>query len=310
MPLLKNAGPTSASFLVSLKSFILACRPKTLSAAVVPVIVGVAVTHFLGFKVDFPVALYVLLSALLIQVGTNLFNDALDFEKGADTHVRLGPRRATHMGWFSPRQIKIAALCCFILASLVALPLVLRGGWPIVAIGLVSLLLGYLYTGGPRPLAYSGLGDFFVIAFFGVVAVMGTVYLQTHEWLTAAFVAGIQVGALATVLIAINNFRDMDTDRVVGKMTLPARFGAWFARCEIAVMFALAFGLLVYWTTRPSVFLLLFLPPFILAMTVVSRACRIRPSEHMNRLLHLAALTQMTFGLAFTGLLVWGGKAL
>ncbi|HEY2799622.1 MAG TPA: 1,4-dihydroxy-2-naphthoate octaprenyltransferase [Chthoniobacterales bacterium] len=310
MLLSKNGVPTSTSFLASLKSFFLACRPKTLSAAVVPVVVGVAVAHFLGFEVDFLVAFYALFSALLIQIGTNLFNDALDFEKGADTHLRLGPRRATHMGWFSPSQIKTAASWCFILAAIVALPLILRGGWPIVAIGSVSLLLGYLYTGGPHPLAYSGLGDFFVIVFFGVVAVMGTAYLQTHKWLVEAFVAGIQVGALATVLIAINNFRDMDTDRTVGKMTLPARFGAWFARCEIALMFALAFGLVFYWTNRPTIFLLLFLPSLVLAVGVVRRACLLQPSEHMNKLLHLAAITQMTFGLAFTGLLVWGGRTL
>lgn len=306
MHLLKNESRTSTSFLVSLKCLVLACRPKTLSASVVPVFVGVALAYSLGSGVDWFIAFCILFSALFIQIGTNLFNDALDFEKGADSHTRLGPLRATHMGWFSPGQIKSAALSSFVLATLIALPLVERGGWPIVVVGLSSLLLGYLYTGGPHPLSYNGLGDFFVMLFFGIVAVSGTVYLLTDHWLAEALIAGIQVGALATVLIAINNFRDMETDRTVGKMTLPARFGPWFARCEIASLFALAFALLFYWPNRRISLFLLFLPSFILAVNVVARAWLSQPCERMNRLLHLAALTQLTFGLALAGLLVWG----
>ena len=303
----KSAVQTSASSLVSLKYFFFACRPKTLSAAIVPVVVGIALVDFLGFDIRWPIAFCTLFSALLIQIGTNLFNDALDFEKGADTHFRLGPRRATHMGWFSPRQLKLAATGSFGLAALAAIPLVLRGGWPIVVVGLSSLLSGYLYTGGPRPLAYSGLGDLFVLLFFGVIAVMGTVYLLTGRWLLQALVAGIQVGALATVLIAINNYRDMLTDRAVGKMTLPARFGALFAKCEIMLMFVLSFGLIFFWLNQHSlVLLLLFLPSFVLAARIIVRVWSSQPSEQMNRLLHLAALTQMTFGLALTVLLVCG----
>ncbi len=302
----KSAGQTSASSLAFLKYFFFACRPKTLSAAIVPVVVGVAVADSLGFAVRWPIATCTLFSALLIQIGTNLFNDALDFEKGADTHTRLGPRRATHMGWFSPRQLKLMATGSFFLAALVAIPLVVRGGWPIVVVGLVSLLSGYLYTGGPRPLAYSGLGDLFVLLFFGLVAVMGTVYLLTDSWPWEAMIAGIQVGALATVLIAINNYRDMLTDRAAGKMTLPARFGPWFARSEIALMFVLAFGLLFYWLNPHSLLLfLLFVPSLALAARIIARVWSSHPSEQMNRLLHLAALAQMTFGLALTGLLVW-----
>jgi len=211
------------------------------------------------------------------------------------------------MGWFTSRQLKLAAVISFFLAAIVAIPLVLRGGWPIVVVGLTSLLSGYLYTGGPRPLAYSGLGDFFVLLFFGIVAVMGTVYLQTGHWLLQALIAGIEVGALSTVLIAINNYRDMLTDRAVGKMTLPARFGARFAKLEIVSMFLLAFGLLFYWqNARFFVLLLLFIPSIVLAARITLRVWSSQPNEQMNRLLHLAALTQMTFSLALTGLLVWG----
>jgi 1,4-dihydroxy-2-naphthoate octaprenyltransferase len=305
----KSAGQTSKSFRVSLSCFLLACRPKTLSAAVVPVLVGAAVTHFLGYRVDAGIAWCALLSASLIQIGTNLFNDALDFEKGADSHTRLGPQRATHMGWFTPRQVKWAASWCYLLATLAGIPLVLRGGWPIVLVGLASLLSGYLYTGGPQPLAYVGLGDIFVMIFFGLVAVMGTVYLLSGHWLTAALVAGLQVGALATVLIAINNFRDMISDRASGKKTLPARFGPWFARGEIAFMFLLAFGLLFYWPQRHPAYLLLFLPSVSLAIIVVLGAWFSEPSEKMNRLLHFAALAQMTFGLALAGLLTLAARA-
>jgi 1,4-dihydroxy-2-naphthoate octaprenyltransferase len=299
----KSVPLTSKNSPGSLKFLLLACRPKTLSASITPVVVGAALAYHLGFRVELGIFFCTLFSALLIQVGTNLFNDALDFEKGADSHTRLGPLRATHMGWFTARQVKGAAVFCFLIAAIVAVPLVLRGGWPIVIVGVVSFSLGYLYTGGPRPLAYTGLGDLFVILFFGVVAVMGTDYLLTNRWLPDAFVAGIEVGALATVLLAINNFRDMIPDRAIGKMTLPARFGAAFARSEIAALFGIAFGLLAYWPNERFL-LLLFAPSLILALVVILRVARAEPSEQMNRLLHLAALAQMTFGGALAILLL------
>lgn len=211
-------------------------RPKTLTAAIVPVLVGTALAKAETGRFEVWILIAVLSASLLIQIATNLFNDAIDFEKGADTAERTGPVRATASGLLSRRQLYTAAGLCCALALALGVPLVIRGGWPIVGIGLVSLFLAYGYTGGPWPLAYLGLGDLFVILFFGIIAVAGTNYLHTGEWSELALVAGLQVGFHATTLIAINNLRDSPQDARVGKRTLAVRLGPRFVRWEIAVL--------------------------------------------------------------------------
>lgn len=222
-----------------MKAWILAARPKTLPAAVVPVWVGAMPSLLDNDPVTGSWFLFfcTLLSCLCIQVATNLFNDAIDFDKGADTDQRLGPKRVTASGLLSRKAVFGGAFGFSFLAALVAIPMIQERGWPIVTIGLVSLLFAYGYTGGPVPLAYRGLGELFVILFFGLVAVTGSCFVQTGEfgspviWLLA-----LQCGLYSTVLIAINNLRDCEEDSGTGKRTLAVRFGEKFARCEIAVI--------------------------------------------------------------------------
>ncbi len=286
-----------------MNSWLLALRPKTLSAAVVPVVVGssVAAAQPEGWQPG--VSLLALLSAGFIQIATNLFNDALDHKKGVDTAERLGPVRVTQAGLLTSRQVMAGGFFCLVLALAFGIPLVIKGGLPIILIGILSLVLAYAYTGGPYPLAYRGLGDLFVFLFFGLVAVGGVVYLHLGRWPADALVAGAQTGLLGTVLIAINNFRDHSQDLLAGKRTLAARFGPRFARVQIPTLLFCAYALCLwwFWTGRAwATFLpLLSLP---LAVQVARGIFYNEPSPLFNRYLGKAAGTQLAFG----GLLALG----
>jgi 1,4-dihydroxy-2-naphthoate octaprenyltransferase len=237
----------SLSHMASLFDWIAAARPKTLGAAIAPVAVGWALAAKVAGKVDTKLALYTLGSCMALQVATNFFNDALDSIKGADTKARIGPLRITASGRASPSTVKLAAWVMLGLATLLAMPLFELRGLPILAIGLPSLYFCFGYTGGPVPLAYRGLGELFVILFFGFVAVTGTVFVLMGEWLVHSLVAGFQIGCLSTVLIAINNLRDAAEDRRTGKNTLAVRFGTGFARAEIVLLIVLAHACGFYW---------------------------------------------------------------
>lgn len=280
-----------------MKNWILAFRPKTLTAAVIPILVGTQLTYALGYPLKVWVSVCALLSALFIQIGTNLINDAMDFKKGADTPERIGPQRITLQGAASFQKVYGAGLFAFFLALVLGVPLVLTGGWPIVAIGLLSLVFGYGYTGGPFPLAYKGLGDLFVILFFGLIAVAGIVFLQTGDWRPEAGVAGLQVGCLATVLIAINNFRDMEGDRKVNKNTLAVRFGPRFVRTEIALLIVLPFIANYYWWIEgfkvPAILSLGALP---VGLFLIKNLTTHPPSPLYNKFLARAALLHVLFG--------------
>ncbi len=203
----------------------LALRPKTLSVSVAPVLVGTALAHAeTGYWLAWP-AIVALLSAMLIQIGTNLHNDVADFERGADTLDRLGPPRATAMGWLAPATVRRGAWLAFAAAFLLGVALVFRGGWPIVAIGLCSLLAGWAYTGGPRPVAYTPLGELFVLVFFGLAAVGGSYYLQTLDFSVGALIAALMLGSFAAAVISVNNTRDLATDAAAGKRTLAVHLG-------------------------------------------------------------------------------------
>lgn len=213
----------------------MASRPRTLPAAAVPVIVGTAAAYQDGKFSVFP-ALAALVGALLIQIGANFANDVFDYKKGADTAERLGPTRVTQAGILTPREVFTGMWVVFGLATLVGIYLVIMGGWVIIAIGLASIAAGIAYTGGPFPLGYNGLGDIFVFIFFGLVAVVGTYYVQAGTVGAVAWWAALPVGLLATAILAVNNLRDVKTDTVAGKRTLAVRFGASFARYEWLVL--------------------------------------------------------------------------
>jgi 1,4-dihydroxy-2-naphthoate octaprenyltransferase len=214
-----------------LGAWFLAVRPKTLVAGVVPVAVGSAVALREG-RFHPLVAFAALVGALFLQVGTNLANDYYDFKRGADTAERLGPPRATQQGWLKPSSVLAGALACFGAAFLVGLYLVRVGGLPIVVIGLASIIAGLAYTAGPFPLAYHGLGDVFVLVFFGFVAVGGTHFVQAQTVSSVSLWAALPVGLLGVALLAVNNIRDAKTDAAAGKRTLVVRLGTRFGRAE------------------------------------------------------------------------------
>ncbi len=218
----------------------LASRPRTLGAAFVPVLVGTAVAYAEGGLSLLP-ALAALFGAFFIQIGTNFANDLFDALKGADTVDRVGPTRAVQAGLLSPRAMGYGVAIAFSAAVLVGVYLVSIAGWPIVVIGVLSVLSGIGYTGGPYPLAYNGLGDVFVFVFFGLVAVGGTAYVQRLELPSLALVAAIPIGALATAVLVVNNVRDREGDERAGKRTLVVRFGRRFGVLEYAACLAVAY---------------------------------------------------------------------
>ncbi len=223
----------------TLRTWILAVRPKTLWAGVAPVLMGTAMAYADG-RVHWLSAAVTLFAAVMIQIGTNFANDYYDYLHGADTGERLGPVRVTQAGLVSPQTMKIAFISVFALAFAAGMYLVWRGGFPILLIGVMSILLGILYTGGPYPLGYNGLGDIFVLIFFGPIAVGGTYYLQTLQITTPVLLAGLAPGLLSTALLTVNNLRDVETDRKAGKRTLAVRFGITFARMEYLLSLLIA----------------------------------------------------------------------
>ncbi len=283
-----------------LKSWLLAARPKTLSAAVVPVVATVGLVQAQSLRIHWWIPLFALLSSFCIQIGTNFVNDAMDFKKGADNEKRLGPQRVTQQGIFTFKQVMIMATVFFIMAVIFGIPLVLQGGWPIVAIGLISVLMGYGYTAGPYPLAYKGLGDFFVILFFGLIAVGGLYYLMTGDYNRSAFVLGLQIGFLSAVLIAINNLRDMNTDVEAGKKTLAVRLGLTGARIWICILIAAPFVTGYYWLIQGKHWLYI-LPAmsFPLGLYVMRQVLRTPPSTIYNKFLALSSLYSLLFSFLF-----------
>ncbi|RAU22107.1 1,4-dihydroxy-2-naphthoate octaprenyltransferase [Paramagnetospirillum kuznetsovii] len=222
----------------------LAIRPKTLTISVAPVMAGTALAfHDTGAMDPRPV-LASLVGALAIQAGTNLYNDVADALRGGDQPMRQGPPRVTALGWASPERVRHAALVCFALAALVGLYLAWLGGWPIIALGLASLAAGWGYSGGPRPIAYTPLGEFFVIAFFGLGAVGGTYYLQTQTMTSVVAISGIAIGAIAAAVLMANNYRDMEPDRLAGRRTLAILAGAETSKLIYGVLVLLPMGLL------------------------------------------------------------------
>ncbi|TSC31211.1 1,4-dihydroxy-2-naphthoate polyprenyltransferase [Corallococcus sp. Z5C101001] len=293
------SSPSDATPPPTLKTWLMAVRPKTLTAGAVPVLVATALAYGDGVGRLLP-ALAALLGAVLIQIGTNFINDYYDFKKGADTEERLGPKRVTQSGLIAPGTVLTGGLTCFALATLVGVYLVMVGGWPIVAIGVMSLLCGYAYTGGPYPLGYHGLGDLFVIIFFGLVAVTGTYYVQAGLVGPAAWWVSLPVGAIGTCLIVVNNQRDASTDVKAGKRTVVVRFGTGFGRAEYVLLLVASYATLFVlfakgyasaWVFLPLLSLPLVVPPLKLMLKAEGAA--------LNPALGGTAKLQMVFGLLF-----------
>ena len=248
---------------VRMSAWILSIRFKPLIVGVGPVFIGVYLSFFGVF--DYVLNGAILFCVLCIQTSTHFFNDALDFIKGADSPLRKGPKRAVQKNLITPSQLFKAGCFCLVLAAFAGAYLVWEGGWPVFFIGIVSLILAYVYTGGPYPLAYTGLADLFVLLFFGLIPVATVFYLNTGFWDQSSFVAGFQCGLLALSLLLVNNLRDEREDHLAGKKTLVVRFGRQFGLGEWMVAHYFPYLFVVYWffkTASVNAFLPLLLLPF------------------------------------------------
>jgi 1,4-dihydroxy-2-naphthoate polyprenyltransferase len=288
-----------------MKAWILAARPATLAAAVVPVVVGSAVASSMGGFALGP-ALAALLGAMAIQIGTNFVNDVYDFEKGADTSERLGPTRAVQAGLLSARQVRIGALLAFGIALAIGGYLIGVAGWIVALIGLCSIAAGIAYTAGPHPLAYLGLGDLFVMIFFGFVAVCGTVFVQLGHVPSLAWMCALPIGALSTAILAVNNLRDRAQDVAARKRTLAVRFGRRFAIAEYIGLLLLSYlvPIALVFTGRVSTTALLPLLSVPLALRLASRAMR-EEGRALNHVLVGTGKLLTIFGVLFSiGLMI------
>ncbi len=285
------------------RRWLLAARPKTLPLSLSPVIAGLALALADRGSLSPGIALLTLLAAVAIQLGTNLYNDAADFERGADTSQRLGPARATAQGWLSAQTVKRAAHISFTLAFALGLVLLVRGGWPILVLGLASLAAGYAYTGGPRPIAYGPFGELYAWFFFGVAAVAGTYYLQTLSLASPGLVAGAALGCLAAAVLLLNNYRDLETDLAAGRQTLCALIGRPRARLLYATLLLLPIPLLMSLPPlKAPWFLAASLP---LAGLLIRRLWRLEIGPALNTLLALTAQYQALLVLLLILALFW-----
>jgi 1,4-dihydroxy-2-naphthoate octaprenyltransferase len=277
-----------------------AFRIPTLSASIVPVLVGTMVA-FRHDSFDAVTALAALIGAIAIQVGTNLSNDLFDFRKGADPPERIGPPRVLPMGWLTPAEVLTGIVASFGMAFVAGSYLVALRGWPVVGIGLASIAAGLAYTAGPWALAYTGLGDLFVFLFFGFVAVLGTYFVQAGTLDPEAVIAAIPVGALATAILVVNNLRDIDTDRAARKWTLAVLLGRRGARAEFATLLGAAFVVpLALWAQGlRSAWILLPLGCASLATRTLQTVFEREDGPALNRALIDAAQLHLVFGLLF-----------
>jgi 1,4-dihydroxy-2-naphthoate octaprenyltransferase len=276
--------------------WLMAARIRTLPASLAPVLVGTALAGF--YHVFHPLRFVAaLLGAIFIQVGTNLSNDYSDARRGADTEDRLGPVRVTAGGLVPPQRVLVATYISFGVAVLVGVYLIAVAGWVLLAIGAASILAGVLYTGGPRPYGYEGLGELFVFLFFGIVAVSGSFYVQVKHLRWEAFALAVPVGLLAAAILVVNNIRDIDTDRRAGKRTLAVRLGRGRARTLFALMVYGAYILTpVTWAFGPlSAWLLLPWLTLPVAAAVVREVRNRVDGPSLNRALAQNGLLQLAF---------------
>lgn len=282
------------------QAWLMAARPKTLPAALAPVLVGAALAHAAGAFSFWPV-LAAGLGALFLQIGSNFANDYFDFVKGADTPERQGPTRVAASGLITLSQLRLGMTAVFAAAALVGLYLIAIGGWPILAIGVASILAALAYTGGPFPFGYYGLGDLFVFVFFGLVAVCGTYYVQTLDLTWRVVLAAVPVGCLVTAILVVNNFRDIETDRRAGKYTVAVMLGKNGTRIEYVALLAVAYAVPVWlWlAAEHAPFVLLPWLTLPLAVRRIGTIYRTDGGPTLNKTLAGTARLSFLFGLLF-----------
>ncbi len=278
----------------------MAVRPKTLGAAAAPVIIAVSLAWSSGAS-DWGVSLTALFCALMLQVGANFANDYFDFIKGADTVERTGPVRVTSAGLVTPQEMKLAMVMVFALAVIPGIYLIYRGGIPIMIIGAASILSAILYTGGPYPLGYHGLGDLFVLIFFGFAAVCGTYYIHAGEITFESLAAGLATGLFSTAILTVNNLRDMETDGKTGKRTLAVRFGKNFARLEYLACIAIPciIPMVMYVKTGLHPFSMASALVFIPAVPLIQKIFYENPGPGFNKVLGDTGRLLLIYSLLF-----------
>lgn len=284
------------------RAWIIATRPHTLTISINPVLVGCALVWAETGRINLPLMLACMLGALLLQLGANLDNDVSDFERGTDRAGRLGLPRATQLGLLSTVQVRTASRACFLLATAIGLALAWRGGWPILLLGVMAATAAMAYSGGPRPISYTPFGDLMVLFFFGFVAVGGSYYLQTLNWTAGLLAAAAMVGLPATAVLVVNNYRDLEPDRQVGKRTLAVWLGPAFSRWEYAVLMLLPYALLAQLALlaphgKAAWSLLIPLLTLPLALSLVRQLWRETTGPAFNRLLARTAQFQVLFSL-------------
>jgi len=284
-----------------------ALRLPTLSAAIVPVLVGTALAWRNGATRPWA-ALAALIGAIAIQIGTNLANDLFDDRKGADRQGRIGPPRVLAVGWLSPSEVRTGMIAAFGVATIAGVVLTAIAGWPVIVIGVASILAGIGYTAGRFALGYIGLGDLAVFVFFGLVAVVGTYYVETGATHPEAILAAIPVGSLATAILIVNNVRDLETDRACGKRTLAVILGRGGARAEfVAFLFAAYAVPLGLWAQGlRSAWILLPLATVSLAARALHRVLEREDGRSLNAALQDTARLHLLFGLLFAAGLYLG----
>lgn len=285
--------------ITKLDAWIIASRPRTLAAAIVPVVVGTAITIHDG-KFKALAAILALVCSLLIQVGTNFVNDLFDFLHGTDKKDRMGPQRATVSGILSIFEMKLGIYFTFGLSFILGLYLIYLGGLFILIIGVVSIMAGIAYTAGPFPLAYNGLGDIAAFLFFGFVGTIGTYYVQANEITAMSFWASVPVGALITNILVVNNYRDREEDRSNGKNTLIVLFGEKFGRIQYVFFMIISYSILfiVYFTFKKEIVVFLPILTLPLAVKLIKMIYTLRGSE-LNKTLELTAKLTALYGLLF-----------
>jgi 1,4-dihydroxy-2-naphthoate octaprenyltransferase len=276
---------------------LLATRPKTFTMSLIPFVVGTLLARANGASISWMLMLFAILSSIAIQIGTHFVNDALDYRRGVDKKGRLGPIRLIQTGLQTSQQVYQWGLLAYLLAFLLGIPLMIEGGTPLLWILLVSILCGYCYTGGPYPLSSSGLSELFVLIFYGWVATGSIYYLQGERLDSQIILMGTQIGLLANITLAINNFRDYSSDRSANKRTLVVRLGQTFGRYQIALFAFLPFALNLFWWQ--SHFLAALLPFLVLplALYIVYFIFKYEPSPQYSRVFGLSALLHLSFGL-------------
>lgn len=281
---------------LNLSAWVLAARPRTLSLSMTPVAVGAAVAWAEGSQVHWLAVAAAFVASAFIQIGTNLHNDAADAERGGDGPGRIGPPRATASGLLSAMNVHLGALASFAMAALMGVYLIYVGGWPILLLGILSIASGWGYTGGPYPIAYTPLGEAFVVAFFGVVAVAGTHLLCTGHTTPAAVIAGVAVGSLTGAVLLVNNYRDVEDDARVGRRTLPIVVGPYLSIWFYALMMLFPFALLpIIGELLPRGYVWPAVVALPLAAAVIYRFAREPRGPVFNRILVQTVQVQLLF---------------